>query len=186
MLWDGRGPPPAQARPRLTAMKPMVSERLSLLVADLLSLSLCRPCDRCPKSNDALRSRARRIFDGGRCTRHRRTKETAECARLRVRCRDGRGLLALPAVDGLARSQKLLDLVRPHVAHEPSPVRAIYFDKSPEANWLVPWHQDLTLALRSRAEVPGFGPWSSEGRRSSRPAAHRTLGTDAHGAPAFG
>ena len=71
-----------------------------------------------------------------------------------------RGLLALPAVDGLARSQKLLDLVRPHVAHEPFPVRSIYFDKSPEANWLVSWHQDLTLALRSRAEVPGFGPWS--------------------------
>ena len=39
-------------------------------------------------------------------------------------------------------------------------VRAIYFDKSPEANWLVPWHQDLTVALRSRREVPGFGPWS--------------------------
>src|SRR5205807_4301579 len=41
-------------------------------------------------------------------------------------------------------------------------VRAIYFDKSPEANWLVSWHQDLTLALRARAEVPGFGPWSTK------------------------
>ena len=71
-----------------------------------------------------------------------------------------RRLLALPAVAELARSQKLLDLVRPHVAREPFPVRAIYFDKSPTANWLVPWHQDLTLALRSRVESPGFGPWS--------------------------
>jgi ectoine hydroxylase-related dioxygenase (phytanoyl-CoA dioxygenase family) len=43
---------------------------------------------------------------------------------------------------------------------EPFPVRAIYFDKSSEANWLVTWHQDLTLAVRNRAEVPGFGPWS--------------------------
>ena len=71
-----------------------------------------------------------------------------------------RGLLALPAVAGWARSPRLLALVRPHVAREPFPVRAIFFDKSPEANWLVSWHQDLTLALRSRVEAPGFGPWS--------------------------
>lgn len=71
-----------------------------------------------------------------------------------------RGLLALPTVAELARSARVLELVRPHLPSEPSPVRAIYFDKSPEKNWLVPWHQDLTLALRARAEVPGFGPWS--------------------------
>ncbi|MBE7157410.1 MAG: phytanoyl-CoA dioxygenase family protein [Rhodospirillales bacterium] len=71
-----------------------------------------------------------------------------------------RGLLAVPEVAMLARSTRLLDLVRSHVAREPFPVRAIYFDKSSDGNWLVPWHQDLTLALRSRAEVPGFGPWS--------------------------
>ena len=71
-----------------------------------------------------------------------------------------RGLLALPAVAELARSARVLELIRPHLPSEPFPVRAIYFDKSPEKNWLVPWHQDLTLALRARAEVPGFGPWS--------------------------
>ena len=71
-----------------------------------------------------------------------------------------RGLLALPAIAELARSARVLELVRPHLPSEPFPVRVIYFDKSPEMNWLVPWHQDLTLALRARAEVPGFGPWS--------------------------
>lgn len=71
-----------------------------------------------------------------------------------------RGLLALPTVAELARSARVLELIRPHLPSEPFPVRAIYFDKSPEKNWLVPWHQDLTLALRARAEVPGFGPWS--------------------------
>ena len=71
-----------------------------------------------------------------------------------------RGLLALPAVAELARSRRLLELVRPHLSLEPFPVRAIYFDKSAETNWLVPWHQDLTIALLARAEVPGFGPWS--------------------------
>ena len=73
-----------------------------------------------------------------------------------------RGLLALPPVASLGRSARLLDLVRPHLTSEPFPVRAIYFDKSPEANWAVSWHQDLTLAVRARAEVPGFGPWSTK------------------------
>jgi hypothetical protein len=73
-----------------------------------------------------------------------------------------RGLLALPAVAELACSARLLDLIRPHLPSEPFPVRAIYFDKSSDTNWLVPWHQDLTLALRARAEVPGFGPWSTK------------------------
>jgi Phytanoyl-CoA dioxygenase (PhyH) len=73
-----------------------------------------------------------------------------------------RGLLGLPAVSALARSSRLLDIVRPHLTSEPLPVRAIYFDKSPDANWLVSWHQDLTLALRGFAEHPGFGPWSTK------------------------
>lgn len=71
-----------------------------------------------------------------------------------------RGLLSHPEVSALARSQRALNHLRPHLPTEPVPVRAIYFDKSPEANWLVPWHQDLTLAMRERVEVPGFGPWS--------------------------
>jgi hypothetical protein len=71
-----------------------------------------------------------------------------------------RGLLSVPAVTALARSARLVDLVRPHLPSEPLPVRALYFDKSSAGNWLVPWHQDLTLALRNRAEVSGFGPWS--------------------------
>ncbi len=73
-----------------------------------------------------------------------------------------RGLLASPVVAALARSSRLLNLVRPHLDDEPFPVRAIYFDKTPGANWLVSWHQDLTISLRSRVEAPGFGPWSTK------------------------
>jgi len=40
------------------------------------------------------------------------------------------------------------------------PVRAILFDKTPDNNWAVPWHQDRTIAVRERHEIPGFGPWS--------------------------
>jgi Phytanoyl-CoA dioxygenase (PhyH) len=75
-----------------------------------------------------------------------------------------RGLLGLAGISALARSSRLLDMVRPYLESEPIPVRAIYFDKSAEANWLASWHQDLTLALRARVEHPGFGPWSTKER----------------------
>lgn len=71
-----------------------------------------------------------------------------------------RGLLGLPAVSALACSERWLGIVRPHLPAEPRPVRAIYFDKSAEANWGVAWHQDLTIAVQTRIETPGFGPWS--------------------------
>jgi ectoine hydroxylase-related dioxygenase (phytanoyl-CoA dioxygenase family) len=45
------------------------------------------------------------------------------------------------------------------VAH---PVRAVVFDKTAEINWSVPWHQDRTVAVRARRDVPGFGPWSTK------------------------
>ena len=41
-------------------------------------------------------------------------------------------------------------------------VRAVMFDKSPEANWFVAWHQDRTIAVRERIEVEGYGPWSNK------------------------
>ncbi|HEX2747605.1 MAG TPA: phytanoyl-CoA dioxygenase family protein [Verrucomicrobiales bacterium] len=73
-----------------------------------------------------------------------------------------RGLLALPAVATLAKSEKLLALTVPWLPGPARPVRALYFDKTAETNWVVPWHQDLTLALAGKAEVTGFGPWSEK------------------------
>src|SRR5690349_1390372 len=73
-----------------------------------------------------------------------------------------RGLLGVSIVADLARSDKLLRFVRPYLPSEPTAVRAIYFNKSPDANWLVAWHQDLTLAVRSQVEIRGFGPWSTK------------------------
>lgn len=40
------------------------------------------------------------------------------------------------------------------------PVRAVLFDKTAHSNWVVPWHQDRTIAVRARVEAPGYGPWS--------------------------
>src|SRR5204862_7622272 len=61
-----------------------------------------------------------------------------------------RGLLRVPEVAALSRSEVVLRMVRAHLDREPVAVRAIYFDKNPQANWGVTWHQDLLLALRHR------------------------------------
>lgn len=73
-----------------------------------------------------------------------------------------RGMLDVERVAELARSSALLSHVLPLMPDvaQARPVRAIYFDKSPAENWLVPWHQDLTIAVQERLDTPGFGPWS--------------------------
>ena len=71
-----------------------------------------------------------------------------------------RGMLRHPHVAELATSPAMWNLAAAHLRQPPVPVRAIYFDKSPQTNWLVAWHQDLTLALAAKRDVAGYGPWS--------------------------
>ncbi|GMU57426.1 MAG: hypothetical protein AMXMBFR33_65720 [Candidatus Xenobia bacterium] len=65
-----------------------------------------------------------------------------------------RDLLELEPVRGLARQ------VGPLAGPGAFPVRGLFFDKPPEANWQVPWHQDLAIAVRERIEIPGYSGWS--------------------------
>jgi len=61
-----------------------------------------------------------------------------------------------PVFSALALSPELTSLV----PHGMQPVRSILFDKTPEENWPVAWHQDTTIAVADWREVPGYGPWS--------------------------
>ena len=67
-----------------------------------------------------------------------------------------RSLLDDPRVQNIARDPRLKRLTGP----EFFAVRVVLFDKSPDANWALGWHQDLSIATRSRVEVSGFGPWT--------------------------
>lgn len=66
----------------------------------------------------------------------------------------------VPDVRRPAASTKIKFLAESVLGAEAFAVQAILFDKPPEANWKVPWHQDLTIAVRERKDVLGFGPWS--------------------------
>jgi len=63
-------------------------------------------------------------------------------------------------VRALATSDDIRGLVEPVLGTQFWPVRGILFDKIPAANWKVPWHQDVTIAVQERVESEGFGPWS--------------------------
>lgn len=52
------------------------------------------------------------------------------------------------------------EVIEPILGERAFIVRSLLFDKTPEANWDVPWHQDTTIAVEEKQETVGFGPWS--------------------------
>ncbi len=65
-----------------------------------------------------------------------------------------------PEVRRVADSAQVRSLVEPILGPGAFPVRGLLFDKTPGANWAVPWHRDRTIAVRERVDAPGFGPWT--------------------------
>ena len=41
-------------------------------------------------------------------------------------------------------------------------VRLVAFDKSADANWGVPWHQDRVIAVQERHDLEGYKAWSNK------------------------
>lgn len=68
----------------------------------------------------------------------------------------------VPAVSALASGNKLMNFAGEVLGDAAKPVKATLFDKTPDANWLVPWHQDLTICVNERREIDGFGPWTAK------------------------
>lgn len=65
-----------------------------------------------------------------------------------------------PIVRNLAWSGPAMALAREALGENARPVRILFFDKKPDANWSVPYHQDLTIAVRERVDVDGYRPWT--------------------------
>lgn len=64
----------------------------------------------------------------------------------------GRNLLRLfgPAKT-IWRRSPLLELLRDVLGPDVGLVRALFFDKPPERTWALPWHKDLTIAVKPHA-----------------------------------
>jgi hypothetical protein len=71
-----------------------------------------------------------------------------------------RHILNHPAVKAIAHDARLLAIAQGVLGESGFPFRATLFDKSPDSNWLIVWHQDTALPLREKHEVQGWGAWS--------------------------
>jgi ectoine hydroxylase-related dioxygenase (phytanoyl-CoA dioxygenase family) len=72
-----------------------------------------------------------------------------------------RDLLNLsPEIKEFSQSETVKKIVRDFIGENAQVVRAIYFNKTAEANWKVPWHQDLTIAVKEKQETEGFTAWT--------------------------
>jgi hypothetical protein len=69
-------------------------------------------------------------------------------------------LNVVPALKSLETHESVRALVDPIEGANANIVRSIFFDKTQRANWMVTWHQDLTIAVRQKVEMPGFTAWS--------------------------
>jgi ectoine hydroxylase-related dioxygenase (phytanoyl-CoA dioxygenase family) len=82
-----------------------------------------------------------------------------------------------PLAASVASSETILSVVSGLLGGDTFPVRAILFDKTDGANWGVPWHQDLSIAVAERIDTDGFGPWSlKEGVVHVQPPLHVLAG----------
>ena len=68
-------------------------------------------------------------------------------------------LLRVPRVTPLLFTDGLRELLQGLLPGGARVIRSIYFDKPPDANWIVNWHQDLSVNLTHREEHPGFCNW---------------------------
>jgi hypothetical protein len=72
-----------------------------------------------------------------------------------------RNLLEIcPEVRELAADVRVRRFVTPILGDTTFAVRAVFFDKVPEANWSLFWHQDNVIAVNRRLDLTGFTGWS--------------------------
>ncbi|MGC2719078.1 MAG: phytanoyl-CoA dioxygenase family protein [Candidatus Acidiferrales bacterium] len=71
-----------------------------------------------------------------------------------------RDLLSVPAIRALAQSPQVRNAVETVLGRGCFAVRGLFFNKTPDANWNVSWHQDLTISVGKRLEASGFTSWS--------------------------
>lgn len=63
-----------------------------------------------------------------------------------------------PILLNLLLESSLKEFLSPHFFI----INSILFDKVPESNWKVPWHQDVIIPVKEKKETLGFQSWSEK------------------------
>lgn len=64
------------------------------------------------------------------------------------------------SIENLVESTSFVQLAESILGATPQKVRVIYFDKTPNKNWSVTWHQDKTVAVNKKEKIAGWDVWS--------------------------
>ena len=64
------------------------------------------------------------------------------------------------SISNVINSSGIVEEARKILGKDPQVVRVIFFDKTPEKNWLVSWHQDKTVALNQKLDLEGWERWT--------------------------
>ncbi len=73
-----------------------------------------------------------------------------------------RHLMSNPHIAKVAEDKRLINFAEKFLGKKAIPFRATLFDKSLLNNWLVTWHQDTALPLKSYFDDKAWGPWSKK------------------------
>ncbi|MES2069762.1 MAG: phytanoyl-CoA dioxygenase family protein [Pseudomonadota bacterium] len=69
-------------------------------------------------------------------------------------------LKRLPRIQDILFAPKLHTLLDALECADALPVRSLFFNKNHANNWLVPWHQDLSIAVNQKTDAGGYAKWT--------------------------
>ncbi|GHN00611.1 hypothetical protein WSM22_21000 [Cytophagales bacterium WSM2-2] len=71
-------------------------------------------------------------------------------------------LIEIPQLRTLALSNNLRNILK-KIDEELFLTKAIFFDKTPDNNWYVTWHQDVVINVMNKVEAEGYTAWAKKG-----------------------
>lgn len=71
-------------------------------------------------------------------------------------------LKEVPEIKDLIFNENIQKVVKEIFGEKYFVVKSIYFDKPETSNWYVAYHQDLTISVDKKLDLPGFGPWTTK------------------------
>ncbi|WP_426481897.1 phytanoyl-CoA dioxygenase family protein [Chryseobacterium sp. R2ACT005] len=71
-------------------------------------------------------------------------------------------LKEVPEIKDLIFNENIQKVVKEIFGEKYFVVKSIYFDKPETSNWYVAYHQDLTISVDKKLDLPDFGPWTTK------------------------
>lgn len=71
-----------------------------------------------------------------------------------------------PVVTNKILNKKLLGIIKQIAPDCRKSIKSIYFNKPPSSNWIVNWHQDLTINLLNKKETANYRNWRQNNQRT--------------------